>query len=182
VAITGSSSTAGRTFPAHNGTIGLAYSTGRVVRSVAESTNDEIQADMAVLDLDEASRRMSPDVRSLLAVPMLAGADGDTSDGSVVGVLYVDSESEGFFADEDLVKVVVSLCEGFLSALDSELEDVAGQLSNASYWSSRNEAKPAEESGGRAADALELLDIDPPRGSVMRLNVDVASFFGTGVR
>src|SRR5947207_2825940 len=67
----GSASTAARTFPAENATIGLAYTCRRIVRSLRKVKPEDLKSAMGQLNLNAASRTMAGDVGFVLAIPIL---------------------------------------------------------------------------------------------------------------
>jgi hypothetical protein len=100
----------GRTFPAANATIGLAYQTRRIIRSTQQTTPGSLRKAMAALNLNEASSNMSVEVGFVLAIPILQPISGFFEPSPVCGVVYVDSKDDGFWLSDDDVgrlKIVV---------------------------------------------------------------------------
>ena len=94
------SSTSGRTFPACNATIGLAYQARRVIRSVKAVEPLRLETAMAFLNLDEASRKMATGVRFVLAVPILEPETQFVRPSPTAAELYVDSKDCDFWLSD----------------------------------------------------------------------------------
>ena len=88
--------TAGRTFPAKNAMIGLAYSSHRPVHTRASVSAAEIQNAMVNLGLMEAARKMRSKVSYILAIPLLQPSKEYFPPSRVAGVLYLDSTDDNF--------------------------------------------------------------------------------------
>ena len=92
--------TAGRTFPAKNATIGLAYQCRRVVRSKRRVSKRLLETTMAGLRLNDASSKMAKEVGFILAIPLFEPERDYTFPQPVVAVIYIDSDAPGFFVDD----------------------------------------------------------------------------------
>jgi FAD-NAD(P)-binding len=116
----GEMSAAARTFPAANGTIGLAYSCRQIARSVRGVDPEALRDSMEYLSLNAASRKMSVGVCFVLAIPLLQPEQPGrfTSPTPVTGVIYIDSMAEHFFIDNDELRNLVSMTEQFLCSLE----------------------------------------------------------------
>jgi FAD dependent oxidoreductase len=168
---------AGRTFPAHNGTIGLSYITRSIIRSSANCTAAQLQDAMGKLHLNDASRKMSTKVRFVLAVPLLEPPNNFTMPSPVAAVLYVDSTGSGFFLGDQQVEVIsriVGQCAG-------DLARVAGNLSRmpnvrvSGLCSDESEVGSFDHS---VAGALEIVSsvVPPQLGAPFYLNFDYSDF------
>ena len=104
---------AGRIFPVNEGIMGAAYETGQVWRTRSYADHAALLADL-VEDMANAGDTGSPDevAKSYLAVPFLG------PENEVVMILYADCNELNFFADDDQVRHVVEMCEGFCRLFD----------------------------------------------------------------
>lgn len=107
-------STVGRLFAVTEGVIGEAYASKKMLRTRAfpdeASLHEALRRDMN----DVGDKRDLSAVRtSYIAVPFLG------SSGGVVLILFADCKAPNFFADDDRVAAVVSMCNGFCRLFDS---------------------------------------------------------------
>ena len=109
----------GRTFPARNATIGLAYRTRQIVRSSRGIEPNILGEAMAKLNLTDASMQMSQDVRFVLAIPILEPEDDYVGPNPTAGVLYVDSKDENFWMDDREVSGLVEVVRDAVRALEA---------------------------------------------------------------
>ncbi|MDH6291832.1 FAD-dependent oxidoreductase [Rhodococcus opacus] len=170
---------AGRTFPSHNGTIGAAFALRGVVRTKAGATKTALEADMMDMSLNEASQKMSDDVASVAAIPLLVDAASSSGQaGDVIGILYLDSYDEDAFVDDEMMGRVISMCKFFLGSLPTVAHTTAGRIANTEFWQRgelRDEGAHAIESANW--QALELATIEAPRvGGLRHLNFDFSDF------
>ena len=123
--------TARRVFPAQNGTIGMAHSSGRIIVSDPEAGNKALNKAMKRRNLNQASRKMSSNVQSLLAVPMITGPSRDFTLGipSVSCILFADSYSKDAFG-LNVVKVVSQMCQRFIDEMHRLSESRLDRMSN----------------------------------------------------
>ncbi len=120
-----------RTFPAGNGTIGLAYGRKRIVRSVRSVEPSKLNDAMRNLKLNEASRIMSPEVGFVLAIPLLERPDSaDGQDTRVIGVIYVDSKAPGFFLENKDLEPLLQMARALLTALCLPRDTPLDRISN----------------------------------------------------
>lgn len=112
-----------RTFGFDKGTIGYAATAKQIVRTRRrdEEENDDeygkaLQDDMLILDVESHSQP-NPDVRSVLAVPILG-----LMSTNVVAVLYADSTKCNLFTDE-CVTVISRMCQRFASVIGGIASD-----------------------------------------------------------
>ena len=174
----GSERSAGRTFPADNATIGLAYRTRRIVRSTLGVSPEDLQAAMALLSLNAASRKMSTEVRFLLAIPILSGASGH-----VAGVIYVDSKSDTFFVDDDCLGRLVAIIDDLLSGLAGTSPELLERIRNVPSSRSSGETEPLDRAPESVRHALTCIEaVDPPRiGMAFRFNFEYSDFIPVSV-
>lgn len=116
----GESSSAGRTFPALNGTIGQAYICRRIVRSVNGVSAKMLSEAMGLVKLREASREMSREVSFVLAIPLLEPERPlhYTLPSPVLGVIYIDSTAPDYFINNSVLNRIVSMAGSFVEALE----------------------------------------------------------------
>ncbi|MCA2230188.1 NAD(P)-binding protein [Nonomuraea aurantiaca] len=144
---------AGRTFPAHNGTIGAAFATAKIVRSKADATLQELERAMEILSLNNTSREMSKDVQAFAAIPLVgfSGGDGRAAPSGahsrhdyVIGVVYIDSYEANYFADVNRLNELSSMTQEFMSTLCELSDTIAGSLANNVFWAGAPKiAKPS---------------------------------------
>ncbi|WP_440710674.1 FAD-dependent oxidoreductase [Herbiconiux sp. YIM B11900] len=178
--LTGSSSTAGRTFPSDNATIGLAFQTKKIVRSVHTATHATLDQDMHALDLNAASRTMDKSVKSIAAIPLLGTPiDGDGVN-VVVGVLYLDSEVKGYFSDSRRLKGIIEMARSFMASLPGRRAGAAERVANTGFWQSDSSIESSARTVG-VLQALEVLDREkaPVSSELAQLNYDFSDFIAT---
>jgi hypothetical protein len=95
----------GRTFHTNTGVMGASYHSGKVFRTKHYSEESQLQADIAADQKDNDTTGVVPP--SYLSVPFIG------VNGRPVLVLYADSKRFNRFADDDLVRGIVSMCRGF---------------------------------------------------------------------
>jgi hypothetical protein len=172
-------STAARTFPARNATIGLAYRCRRIVRSRMNIDPKLLREAMATLRVHAVSRTMSERVGFVLAIPIVQPEQEHrfVEPNPVAGVIYVDSEAPGFFVPDEELRSLVSMAQMFVLGLIGRpirpFEMIQNQMSNLG-----TELPVAEELPANVRDALELVaDVEPPRIlEPFQLNFDYSEF------
>jgi hypothetical protein len=177
---------ASRTFPTTNATIGAAFTHQKIVRSRGNVDKQAIDADMRDLHLNEASREMADTVRSVAAIPLLrdtdslgAAAVGSSPRPSVVGVIYLDSEEDGYFANDTILESLIEMSNAFLRTINDQTQTVAGRIANSAFWTGKSPRATGREAILRPADwrALELVEVEPPSSKeVHYLNYDFSDF------
>jgi hypothetical protein len=172
---------AGRTFPSTHATIGLAYESREIVRTIRDAKLEDIESDMATLQLHVSSRKMAESVRSLLAIPLLATslrdhrmAGGELDD--VVGVLYLDSEEGNAFSDDLKVRRLTGMAERFLLDVTRPGPLGSTNLVNGAFWAEPEiDRRPLWSETVFAA--LEKVAINPARAeSEHYINYDYSDF------
>ena len=123
--------TAGRTFPPTHATIGLAYSTMKIVSSKLNAQKFNLRNDMKNLKLSEGSREMSSKVQSLLAIPFLCRNDDSSTaiDQRVFAILYIDSFTKGCFKP-GVIMVLKAMCQSFLAEIERISAKKIDRISN----------------------------------------------------
>jgi hypothetical protein len=171
-----SGDTAGRTFTADAGTIGLACKTASVVQTRPGSSHAELEADMQRLHLNSISRTMSSAVRSLAAVPLMSRFG---SGAQPVAVLYIDSTREDALGGDALAEIV-AMCQGFLVELKRLGARSVGRIGNYEFWGrERDTYAPATVDAGLRA--LQKATIEPPvLEDVPFLNFEITDFARVG--
>jgi hypothetical protein len=168
-----------RTFPAGNGTIGLAYGHKRIIRSVRSVDPQKLNDTMRDLKLNEASRIMSPEVGFVLAIPLLERPNSaDVKGTRVIGVIYVDSKAPGFFVEDAVLKPLLQMARALLIALNIPRDGPPDRISNVQM--DRNPAFPVTASPkvDGIESQLEIIPvIEPPTlNAEMQINFDFADF------
>jgi len=172
----GSQSTAGRTFPNDIATIGMAYGTRRIIRSVRGVSAVRLHAATAEMNLESASRPMSQDVKFVLAIPLLEPEDHYSLQTPVIGVVYVDSEADDFYVEDEELRSLIVLIQRFLSEI--EKRDGFNRIRNQPLSSVTNLPSARREIHPGIADAFEAIrSIDPPRSArPFQMNFDYSDF------
>ncbi|QOZ06642.1 FAD/NAD(P)-binding protein [Bradyrhizobium sp. CCBAU 51765] len=171
---------AGRTFPADNATIGVAYKCRQIVRSRKRVKNLSLRQTMQKLRLNDASSEMRRDVGFVLAIPMIESGQVYTAPSPVVGVIYVDSNAPGYYIDDTKLAAVVSIAQRFLESLAAPRVEQLGHVRNfpLSELTRRNKSAPKLPTAARIT--LELAPLLPPSTNVpFQLNYDVSEFVPT---
>jgi hypothetical protein len=176
--------TAGRTFPAKNATIGLAYQCRRVIRSRRRVSKRLLEHTMTGLRLNDASSRMAKEVGFILAIPLLEPERDYTLPQPVLGVIYIDSDAPGFFVDDKSLQILLSIAQRFLDGLSrSPSADDLGRVRNFRLSAIGNKRTATKALVGKAARSLELVDVVPPTTtSPFQLNFDYSDFVPTQIR
>lgn len=173
VGVADESKTAGRTFPLNMATIGHAYRTKAIVRSRIGVSGDALRTDMQEANLTETAREMSAAVESVVAIPLIASAEtGD--EGSVVAILFIDTDAPNFFKQDQDVELLASVCAQALAATAAELQRTRA-ISNSAFPG----GAPATDLLGPPIEfaSLEVVaSVAPPRIDLERLNLDQTTF------
>lgn len=103
----------GRVFPVTLGAMGEAYRLRRIVRTRHYADLDSLRDDIARELKDQGK---APDVEavalSYLAVPILGKDEGITC------IIYADTKSFNFFADDERVETIVAMARSFASLIE----------------------------------------------------------------
>ncbi|KUR78646.1 FAD/NAD(P)-binding protein [Novosphingobium sp. FSW06-99] len=156
------SATAGRTFPATAATIGAAYRTRRIVRTLKDVKAEDLQAGMADLKLHEAARKMMPEVRFVLAIPILQPEHRHYAPSPVTAILYLDSRDEAFFLNDDMIGEVCAVLQAWARSVETPNGISLGRLRNVQLEPLLDSAcaSAAETSGTTALTIVE--NVEPP--------------------
>jgi hypothetical protein len=171
---------AGRTFPAANATIGLAYACRRIVRSKNRVAAGSLRTTMKRLRLNLASSNMRKDVGFVLAIPLLEGGDVYTSPSPVAGVLYIDSNAPNYYIGDDDLTVLGSIAQKFLDGMTArDMKELSG-VRNFPLAELTRQKKKASELPPTARRTLEWASLPPPstRGPY-QFNYDFSDFAPT---
>jgi hypothetical protein len=105
--------TAGRVYPVTQGIIGRAYKDHQVLRTGKRDNELSLLADLKD-DMAATGDTRDPAAvaTSYLAIPLLFG------DTEVVAILYAEARQFNLFADDQLVRNVMALCDGFCRTFD----------------------------------------------------------------
>ncbi|MGO7668529.1 FAD-dependent oxidoreductase [Rhizobium ruizarguesonis] len=174
---TGGDSPAGRTFPADNATIGLAYKTHQMIRSRQGVDPGALATAMRFLNLHQASRTMSPEVRFVAALPILT-SDKKGGRNPVTGVLYIDSQAENFFLDGEKLQVVLGMIERFAENLYGDALADIDRISNSELARGRSRWHLAQPIPTEVDHALEIVDGIrlPRREGADQFNLEYSDF------
>jgi hypothetical protein len=177
-------STSGRTFPARNATIGLAYQCRQVVRSRRRVNRRLLESTMSKLRLNDASSKMAKEVGFVLAIPLLEPERAYTLPQPVIGIIYIDSDASGFFVDDDGLATLLAIAQRFLDGLSrSSSADDLGRVRNFRLSGIGYKRTAAKSLPGAAARSLELVNVAPPATtSPFQLNFDYSDFVPTQIR
>jgi hypothetical protein len=170
----------GRTFPAKNATIGLAYLCRQIVRSRRGVTQEELQRAMKSLNLNYASA-MAKDVAFVMAIPLLEPERNYTVPAPVSGVIYIDSEANKYYIKDEQVKTLVAIAQSFLDAM-ARRNEAFGGIRNLPLSSAQTSPKPRQQMPAKVQNALELMSgIQPPHSHErFQFNFDYSDFVPTG--
>ncbi|XVS67859.1 hypothetical protein ACQPYE_17985 [Actinosynnema sp. CA-299493] len=164
-----------RTFPVNAGTIGVAYLTGKVVRTRANADKRDLRKDMQGRNLNDYSRTMAQEVASIAAIPMVSAIRKKKA---VIGVLYADSYVENFFRNEQIAPMV-EMIRGFMRTLERTSSVAAGTLVNSEFWQTMT-MWPKMSGRFMPVEPLKSLEIgtveEPLEHDIPYLNIDFASF------
>lgn len=174
----GAKTSAARTFPANNGTIGIAYRSRKIVRSVSKIAPTQLSEAMDSLQLNEASRKMSSSVKFVLAIPLLEPGNSLPYAPSVTGVIYIDSEAENFFIANEELGSIVNMATELLNALTRANKKPFDRIRNIETSSTNKQSKPIDSLPQETRDTLELVtEISPPQtNELLNLNFDYSDF------
>lgn len=174
----GAKTSAARTFPANNGTIGIAYRSRKIVRSVSKIAPPQLSEAMDSLQLNEASRKMSSSVKFVLAIPLLEPGNSLSNAPSVTGVIYIDSEAENFFIENEELGSIVKMATELLNALTRANRKPFDRIRNIETSSTNKQSKPIDSLPQETRDTLELVtEISPPQtNELLNLNFDYSDF------
>jgi hypothetical protein len=175
----GLTSSAARTFPAKNATIGLAYRCRQIIRSVKGIKADELRSAMDLLNLNTASRSMAADVRFVLAIPILEPEEDRkfTAPNPVVGVIYVDSKAEDFFIDDEELGKLVSVTQHFIDGIEQSKAKL-DRIRNIPLTGLGTGPPAAENIPGNVSRVLEIVRSvrTPLSRGPLQLNFDYSDF------
>ncbi|MEA2758944.1 MAG: hypothetical protein QOH65_1557 [Methylobacteriaceae bacterium] len=169
-------STAARTFPARNATIGLAYRCRTIVRSLRGVPEDLLSTAMTSQHVGEASRAET--WTFVLAIPILEPENCFTKPSPVAGVLYVDSNAEGFFIDDEELGRIRTMTQEFLDGLENAQKLGLDRIRNIALTGLSRDAPARDELPEKVTGALELV-ADPPAPTTQhafQFNFDYSDF------
>ncbi len=165
-------STAGRTFPAEMATIGQAFACQMPIRSRKTVSPNRLSNTMNQLQLKSAARNMRPDVRFVLAIPILQPEHAFFGSSPVAGVVYIDSVSKRFWLSDE---AVVQVCEVITQTLRQfEMETRRfDRVRNIQSVSKRTAARAPAKLSSKFSHALEVAKVEPPRtAGAFQFNLD----------
>ena len=162
-----SRSGAARTFPTAHATIGLAYGCRKIVRSLRGVDPTLFQSTMTHLRLNLAASKMAPEVRFVLAIPILQPQSSFFPPSPVAAIVYIDSRSSDFWLSNteisDLCILIGTLWMILRSGRIGHLTGCATPLTDID-----TNPNPPADLPVKVADALELLtSVRPPCQSAL---------------
>lgn len=151
---------AGRLFPEGTGLMGKAVKDQQVFRTRHYEAIETLHKDLEIdLKTTGSKKTVDESAVSFLAVPFV-GSDEDT-----VLVLYVDTLTFNFFADNKRVQAVLDMCNGFCRAFDWVTEDEPLQnLRN--FFTPEKEFKPGEATAFE--NLQEKFGVDVPKFKALK--------------
>lgn len=164
--------TAARTFPLYNATIGLAFQSQKIVVTASNAQGDELSNLMKDLNLNEASRKMSLDVKSVIAIPFTCPYLSSSEAKKVFAILFIDSYTQGIFNDEIILRLT-NMVQKFINEMMKISTKKLDRISNYPFVIEEESIKKTtkEEKG------LNYLSISPPTcDKYLTLNFDYADF------
>lgn len=168
--------TAGRTFPAENAMIGLAYRSHRPVHAKQSASGRKLEAIMKDLGLMEAARRMAPNVSYVLAIPLLQPKTRYFSPSRVAAVVYLDSRDEEFALSFDEIRTVSNVVEGSIESLNTQSDGRLLGVRNVPFQRVEHVPQDPKEVRGEIGEAIEILpeELTPRLSEPLVINFDYA--------
>lgn len=154
---------AGRTLSTDVATIGQAYETHRIVRSIKKVDAKTLDDSMRELKLNVETREMSKGVSFLAAIPILEpeNAGGFVGKSPVAGVVYLDAKDDDFYLEDDDLSDIVGIVQNWLAML--ERRQSFGRIQNCVFPVLRTAPNPGGPLSAKAK-ALEVVEsVAPPR-------------------
>ncbi|MFH6786299.1 MULTISPECIES: FAD-dependent oxidoreductase [Methylobacterium] len=180
----GKFTSAGRAFPADNATIGLAYKTRRIVRSVKGVSPNALEEVMQKLRLTTASGKMVADIHYIIAIPILEPETRGNFIGPnpVAGVIYIDSTAADFDIEDDDLMQIVQITNSFIAALEKSSSTTMNRIRNVPVGTSDCEPPNPQVLLPEFSSALEIVEgISPPvSASKFHFNFDYSDFIPVG--
>ncbi|WP_156656304.1 NAD(P)-binding protein [Mycobacterium sp. 852002-51152_SCH6134967] len=156
------------------GILGAAYAHRATVRSKAGVSQELLREELQRLRAPSSLRDKPNQVRSLAAMPLLSFSPpySEAAPG-VLGILYMDSFEEDLFANDTLMRAVHSMCDAFLTTIDSMSDETDGLLQNPEFLGGDIEPSSDAPRPLPTWDALEPVGGAPPSSETIgHLNVD----------
>lgn len=168
---------AARVFELHDGTIGYAARIAKIVRTrqqfsdeTDEQFKEKLKKDTAALDVEKHSQSMFKDVRSVLALPMLA-SDRKT----VVAVLFADSTKIDVFTDT-CIEAISKMCQN----LGEQIEAIQSERVH-NFSSSPSSRASSQANQKKEFEVIEVLDHELPCVTNTKyLNIEFTDFIAAG--
>jgi hypothetical protein len=118
--------------------------------------NADLQVGMTQLHLHQAARTMMPEVRFILAIPILQPEASHYAPSPVAAILYLDSRDDDFFLDGDQVQEHCDILKTAARSIVAPSGAALGRLRNVQLEPVRQTPRePATASTGTSA--LEIL-------------------------
>lgn len=156
-------SSAGRTFPVANATIGQAYACRNIVRSRRGVSPENLSTAMSHLNLNAASSKMAPEVGFVLAIPVLQPETSFFRPSPVAGVIYIDSRTRDFWLSDGEVSELCTIIQHALDGLQNQPNRSFNRLRNVRLSDIEGEVNPAMPLAAKVIEQLELVsNVVPP--------------------
>ncbi len=155
-------SSSGRTLGASAMTIGLAYRSKRVVRSIRKIAPDELSRATEKLQRAKSAQRMNASVGFVLAIPILQPSDAYFAPSSVAGVLYLDSAAPNFWLKDEDTEQLCHLVQAAVRSLEKAPPQTYDRLRNFELTRISTKPDPGEALETEIFEAFEFAPADPP--------------------
>lgn len=164
-AITDTRPGAGRTLSTDVATIGQAYETHRIVRSIKKVDAKTLDDSMRKLKLNVETREMSQGVSFLAAIPILEpeNAGGFVGKSPVAGVVYLDAMDDDFYLEDDDLSDIVGIVQNWLAML--ERRQSFGRIQNGVFPVLRTAPNPGRPLSAKAKALQAVESVAPPRSA-----------------
>ncbi|TCU33112.1 hypothetical protein EV129_117109 [Rhizobium azibense] len=170
-------SSAGRTFPAENATIGLAYRCQKMIQSKRNADPKELELAMQALNLSQAARKMSQQVKFVAAIPVIAANEAPGRN-PVIGLLYFDSEADDFYLDDQALTVVLEMTQSFAANLERDAMADIERIANREVARTGCKWRTAQELPQNVEGVLEVVDkvALPQTTKAFQFNLEYSDF------
>lgn len=175
-------STRGRTFPAANAMIGLAYSSHRPVHTRKGISPERIASTMKTLGLHEAARNMAPEVSYVLALPILQPPSRYYQPSRVAAVLYLDSKDKDFAMTTTEIGRIVKVVFESVTSLTKQSSEMLLGVRNIPFSKLSNHKLATPKEREDVTDVIKYLSPNdsPSLSEPFSMNFDYADPASTG--
>ena len=168
--------TAGRTFPAKKAMIGLAYISHCPVHTRTSVAPEKIEETMVELGLQDAARKMAPEVSYILAIPLLQPSERYFPPSRVAGVVYLDSRDKHFSLTTENVESISKVIGQAMESFGNQSARVLLGVRNIPFSDVETEVRSPSELATTTKDVIEVLPemIAPKLREPLAINFDYA--------